>query len=158
LNVALLQTQMASGAFTLVAPQGFCIDQSTLRQTFALMARCDTLGAPDKAAGAPVGIITVSVTNLRPAAQLPTAQDIADAAQLARISAETSQNDAITFRAEGPPPAKDLDVKHWRGLARVENKLLGIALYGPKGARAVSSEGREVLNSLIRRTREGSST
>ena len=154
-SVALAQTQMANGAFTLVPPRGFCIDKNTLRQNFALMARCDVLGAPDRAGGAPVGIITVSVTALKDDASLPTPEQVADAAKLARISAEKSQSRAITFRAEGAPPAAGLDAKHWRGVAQIGDRLMGIALYGPKGARAVSSEGREVINDLIRQTHEG---
>ena len=156
--VALAQTQMASGAFTLVPPQGFCIDKSALSQRFALMARCDALGAPSKSAGAPVGIITVSVTNAGRVEILPTAQETADAAKLARVDAVKSENDSITFRAEGTPPAAGLDVKHWRGTLRIGGQIVGLALYGPKGGRAETSEGREMLNELIRRSRKASAT
>lgn len=37
---------MANGALTLVAPEGFCIDKRSLKSSFALLARCDTLGTP----------------------------------------------------------------------------------------------------------------
>lgn len=154
-NVALSQTLMANGAFTLVPPDGFCIDQSTLRQQFALMSRCDTLGAASLARGAPVGLITISVADLAPDAPLSTAQEIADATKLSRFDAEEGGADTLTFRAEGTPPAQDLDVVHWRAVARVQDHMLGIALYGPKDARAVSDEGREILHSLIRRSRAG---
>jgi hypothetical protein len=154
-NVALSQTLMANGAFTLVPPDGFCIDKDTLRQQFALMARCDTLGAPRLAGGAPVGLITVSVTALAPDAPLSTAQEIADASKLSRIDSAQASNEVLTFRAEGSPPAKGLDALHWRSVARVKDQMLGIALYGPKDARAVSEEGRDILQSLIRRSRRG---
>ena len=61
----------------------------------------------------------------------------------------------LTFRAEGTPPANGLDVTHWRAVARVKDQMLGIALYGPQDARAVSEEGRDILNSLVRRSRAG---
>ena len=154
-NVALSQTLMANGAFTLVPPDGFCIDKSSLRQQFALMARCDTLGAASLAGGAPAGLITVSVAALAPEAPLATAQEIAAASKLSSFDAQEGGSDTLTFRAEGTPPTQDLDVMHWRAVARVNDQMLGIALYGPKDARAVSEEGREILNSLIRRSRAG---
>lgn len=155
-NVALSRSQMANGAFTLVPPRGFCIDRRNLSQRFALLARCDTLGAPDQIGGAPLAIITISVTPGGADVSLPTAQHVADAARLARVDANTSDNNAITFRAEGPPPVAGLDDRHWRGTARVGDYLMGVAVYGPSGGRAISTEGREVLNELIRRTRAAS--
>jgi len=155
-SVALAQTQMAEGGFTLVPPQGFCIDRNTLRQNFALMARCDTLGAPQLAGGAPLGLITVSVTPMEADGTLPDSQSVAEAAGLIHIDLETSENDALTFRAEGKPPGAGLDPIHWRGLAQIKTQVLGIAFYGPAGGRVVTPEGREFINSLIRKTKAAS--
>ncbi|MEM6303673.1 MAG: hypothetical protein AAF744_03075 [Pseudomonadota bacterium] len=152
----LTRSLMASGAVTLVPPQGFCIDPRSLNQQFALMARCDTLGAPAAAGGAALALITVSFTTAPEDAALPTALETADAAKLARVDAAKSENRAITFRAEGIPPVSDLDVTHWRGTARLGAHVMGVALYGPMGGRAISSEGREIINDLIRRTRAAS--
>lgn len=151
-SVALSQTQMANGAFTLVPPEGFCIDKSSLKQRFAILARCEALGAPQAAGGAPVGFITVSVTPDRTDGTLPTPEQTADAAKLARVSNAKPANGAVTFRAEGRPPTKGLDIVHWRGTMRIGGQIVGLAFYGPQGGRAISSEGREVLNALIRRT------
>lgn len=155
-DIALPRSQMANGAVTLVPPQGYCIDRRSLKQRFALLARCDTLGAPWSAGGAPLGFITVSVTPADTDAALPTAQDTQDAAKLSRIEAQSTSADTLTFRAEGVPPVKDAAVTHWRGKARVGQHLIGVALYGPEGGRAVSAEGREIVLDLIRRTREAS--
>ncbi|MGB3246014.1 MAG: hypothetical protein WBB25_15890 [Sulfitobacter sp.] len=152
--VALSQAKMAKGAFTLVPPEGFCIDQASLKQRFALLARCEALGAPNAGGGAPLGILIVSVTPDAPVGALPTAEQTADALKLARFTAAESENNAITYRAEGAPPVEGMDVVHWRGTAQIGGQLVGLALYGPKGGRAVSGEGREILNSLIRRTRK----
>ena len=154
--LALSQTEMAEGAFTLVPPQGFCIDRNTLRQHFALMARCDTLGAPRLAGGAPLGLITVSVTALEDGANLPGPLEVVEAAQLTHFDSEKSENNAVTFRAEGPAPGADLDRVHWRGLVQINTQLLGIAFYGPEGGRVVTPEGRDVINSLIRKTQAAS--
>lgn len=149
--VAMSQARMAGGALLLVPPLGFCIDARSLKDRFALMARCDTLGAPSAAGGAPLGLLTVSVSN--GARGLPTADQIGKAANLERISAQTSETDAITFRAEGAPPVKGLDPAHWRGAARLGDQVMGIALYGPPGGRATSAEGRDIINSLIRQSK-----
>ncbi len=156
-NHALSQAQMANGAVTLLPPQGFCIDRRNLSQRFALLARCDTLGAPHSSRGAPLGIITVSVTPSAAGAELPSAQQTADAAKLARVEGESRSSDTVTFRAEGAPPISGVGIRHWRGKARVADQLIGIAFYGPEGGRAASADGREIVLDLIRRTRGGSS-
>ena len=153
-NTALAQSQMANSAFTLVPPQGFCIDKNTLRQRFALMARCDVLGAPSLAAGAPMGLITVSVTPQTAEAPLPTPEETAMAARLTNVEGVTSEVDALTFRADGKPPASGFGDTHWRGSVRLGDQVMGLALYGEDGGRAASAEGREILNDLIRSTRE----
>lgn len=155
-SVALSETKMANRAFTLVPPDGFCIDKATLNQRFALLARCDTLGAADMGAGAPVALITVSITPQGTTESLPTPEQTADAMKLARVDALKADTDSQTFRAEGSPPASGLDVKHWRGAMRIGGQVASLALFGPKGGRAVSSEGREILNGLIKRSQAAS--
>ena len=155
-DVALSQSQMANGALTLVPPQGFCIDKTALRQRFALMARCDALGAPSLAAAAPVGIIAISVVPASEAQGLPTPKDIADAAKLSNVEDVSSTKSGVTFKARGTAPAAGLGATHWRGSFQINDHLLGLALYGPKDGRAASAEGREILNGLIRRSRTAS--
>ncbi|MBD3665604.1 hypothetical protein [Sulfitobacter aestuariivivens] len=155
-NIALPQARMAGGALTLVPPEGFCIDKRSLKRRFALMARCDTLGNPSASAGAPMGILTVSISDASAAQPLPTPDQTAAAARLEKVSAQKSEVDAVTFRAEGIPPLKELDTVQWRGIARVQDQVIGIAFYGPKGGRAISREGREIVNGLIRKTKAAS--
>ncbi len=73
-SAPLRQAAMANGALTLVAPEGFCIDKRSLKPSFALLARCDNLGDPQGAYGAPLGLITVSLSTARPDAPPITAQ------------------------------------------------------------------------------------
>ena len=60
-NLALANAELADGALTLVPPAGFCVDKSTLRPSFAVVARCDSLGARQTVNDAPLGMIVVSV-------------------------------------------------------------------------------------------------
>lgn len=152
--VALSQAKMASGTVTLVAPPGFCIDKASLRQNFALMARCDALGVPSAAGDAPVGIIMTSVTSAAQDA-LPSPTDTAAAHSLSTVSDVVAQDTSVTFRAKGQPPAQGLSADHWRGTARLGDKIMAIALYGPQGGRVAGAEGRGVINRLIEASRAG---
>lgn len=143
---------MMRGKVTLVPPSGYCIDPESLNQSFALMARCDALGAATGGSGAPVGVMTVSFARSAPNTAVPTAQEFAAAAGLG--SPETTRTHAagVIFKTSGPPPADDLSPHHWRAVSRIGDFTMGAALFGPEDRRAVSEEGAEVLHEMIQRT------
>ncbi|QFT58446.1 hypothetical protein FIU94_06360 [Sulfitobacter sp. THAF37] len=149
----LSQADMAGGAVTLVAPSGFCIDSASLKSRFALMARCDRLGAPSAAGAAPLGVITVSLSNADPGSPLPDPQTTGTAHGLTAISAVTGDDNSVIFRATGPAPTGALDSRHWRGTALINGQMLGVALYGPEGDAETQEEGRDVISALLERTR-----
>lgn len=149
----LSQADMAGGAVTLVAPSGFCIDSASLKQRFALMARCDRLGAPAAAAAAPLGVMTVSLSKVAPGATLPDPQVTGAALGLTEVSAPTGDDRTRIFRASGPAPTDELDGRHWRATALVNGQLMGVALYGPRGDAEVQEEGRSIIAALLNRTR-----
>ncbi len=151
---ALSQANMAFGAVTLVAPRGFCIDGSSLRQNFALMARCDTLGAPSAAADAPIGIITASFSTSPDS--MPTPLDTAAALALDGVTDIVQTDTGITFRAKGPPPAEGFSNDHWRATALVGTQIMGLALFGPSGGQATGSRGRALLDGVIAASTAGS--
>ena len=148
-TAALSQATMAFGGVTLVPPRGFCIDRNSLKQRFALMARCDRLGAPSAAADAPLAVITVSFSTVESGAELPTPAHTATALTLTDISAEETTENSVIFRAKGAPPIEGMADKHWRAHARIGDQLMGLALYGPEAGRAVSREGRGILSEVI---------
>lgn len=154
---ALTQATMAFGAVTLVPPRGYCIDADSLKQRFALMARCDQLGADRGNDGAPVGVITVSVTPARGDARLPTMAETADAFALKDVSDPKTASGSVVFRANGAPFSAQVSPDHWRGSAIIKGQMLGLALFGPPSGAAISSEGRALLAELIKRTQENSS-
>lgn len=155
-NAALPEAKMAFGAVTLVPPRGFCIDRNSLDQQFALIARCDALGAPTAAVDAPIGVITVSLAAIPAEASLPAPEDTAAALKLSDISSLQETENAVLFRAQGTAPVEGLSARHWRATARVGGQIMGLALYGPANGRAVSGEGRAILTELIDGTSAGS--
>lgn len=144
---ALSQSQMAFGAVTLVPPAGFCIDRKSLKQTFALMTRCEALGAPQAGGGAPLGILIASFSD--GADGMPSPEETATALDLDVVNAAETGQSSVTFRAIGDAPADGLSTTHWRGTAKVGTQVMGLAFYGPPDGRAISSEGRAILTDLI---------
>lgn len=152
--VPLRQAMMMRGKVTLVPPGGYCIDPESLSQSFALMARCDTLGAATGGTGAPAGVLTVSFARSDEEAPLPSVQDLSAASGLTRPLQSRQGLASIVFQTTGTPPSEDLSSTHWRSVAQVGSFTMGAALFGPEGRRAVSDEGGSVLEDMIRRTTE----
>lgn len=149
----LRQVTMAGGAVSLVAPDGYCVDRRGLRARFVLMARCDTLGAVDLAGDAPLGLITVSLSAADPAGDLPAPQVTAAALDLTDIANIETGDNLVLYRATGPVPTEEVDPRHWRATTLIARQLLSIALFGPRNGRAVSDEGRGIVQAFIDRTR-----
>lgn len=152
--VPLTQALMMRGQVTLVPPTGYCIDPETLSQSFALMGRCDNLGAATGGEGAPTGVLTVSFARGGPNMTLPTAQEMATAAGVDAPQDARSSVSSVVFRTTGAAPSDDLSSSHWRSVAQVGQFIMGASLFGPKDRRAVSHEGASVLEEMIKRTME----
>lgn len=148
----LTQALMMRGKITLVPPSGYCIDAKSLSQSFALMARCDTLGAATGGRGQPTGVLTVSFARSAKNATLPTAQEIATATGM-NMPENTREGEAsVVFKTTGRAPTSDLSPKHWRSISKVGEYTMSAALFGQKGQRAVSPEGASILEDMIKRT------
>lgn len=144
------RARMADGV-VLMAPSGFCIDRSSLEPRFAVMARCDGLGVPSAAGGAPLGLITVSLTNAQ-TGPLPSAKQIAGAAALQKLSNVQQSDDQVVFRAQGRVPIEGLSAFQWRAIVRIGSQIAGIAVYGPQNGQVVTATGRAVLLQLVERS------
>lgn len=155
-DTLITQVDLASGAVSLQAPRGYCVDPSSVTRRFALLARCDRLGEAEATFLAPLGLITVSLTRGATADALPDAQTLKEAFDLTSVSDPSAEEDFVILRAEGTPAAEGLSTTHWRAAAQIEGHILGIALYGAPGGAATTSEGRTILDELIRETKAAS--
>ncbi len=151
----LSQTKLGGGAFTLVAPPGFCIDGKSVQRQFAVMARCDVLGAPQAAGHAPLAVITVSVLPSGADKGMPSVSEFAAASGLSKVSDRRIADDQITFRAVGMAPVAGLSKTHWRGARRISDQLVGVALFGPEDGAALSGEGRRIISAVMSGSRGG---
>ena len=147
------EVSMMGNRFTLVAPKGYCIDPKNLTARFAIMARCDVLGQSNTSRGAPLGIITASVSAAKLGTTLPTPDQSARAMGLSGVHNRTQHSKSVVFRASGTAPTQDVADQQWRGTALIGGYLIGLAVYGPKNGAAVSGEGGALLSALITGTR-----
>lgn len=150
--VPLTQAMMMRGQVTLVPPGGYCIDPDSLTQSFALMGRCDLLGAAAGSSAAPAGVLTVSIARGAKDTPLPSAAQVAEAANVSTPQDTRETDDRVIFKTAGTPPSADLASSHWRGVAKIDRFIIGAALFGPEGQRAVSGEGATVLEQMLERT------
>ncbi len=152
-NLALANAELADGALTLVPPAGFCVDKSTLRPSFAVVARCDSLGARQTVNDAPLGMIVVSVA--RPPSSQIDLGAVLDAivTQEAEVLESREDETVALVHLRGPAP-EGADSRYWRGLARIGPFLLGLTAYAPRGGRLSGAAGERLLSQMIRRTAE----
>lgn len=154
-RAVLTAAELADGQLVLSPPDGFCIDRRSLRQAFALIARCDTLGGKQNVPAEPLAVILVSVAqSADQEARLSTVLDAlvpSDAEVLERVQAD----DLALLRLRGPAP-EGADPRQWRGTTRVGRNLLGFTLYAPVGGRAAGASGGRLVRVLAARTRQAS--
>ncbi|MEL6450571.1 MAG: hypothetical protein AAFQ19_04875 [Pseudomonadota bacterium] len=143
---ALTEAELGRGALTLVPPNGFCIDKRSLRHSFALMARCDVLGA-DGGAGAPLAVITATAV----VAAQDQARTVLKAAGEVVLS-ERSDDAVALVQVRGTPPMPMMRDVYWRATAQVGDHLLGLALYQPDSAGDLGSTAPDLLVQTMRRT------
>lgn len=156
--VPLTQALMMRGQVTLVPPAGYCIDPDTLSQSFAIMARCDNMGAATGGEGVPAGLLTVSLVRNLPNPTLPTADEIATASGVSTHKDARQTDTSVVFKTSGTAPTPDLSTTHWRSVSKVGRFTMGASLFGPEGRRAVTSEGAALLEEMIKLTTDKTNT
>lgn len=141
---------LSRGAVTLVAPSGFCIDPRSLRARFALMARCDTLGARG-ADDAPLALITATI--------VPSTTDAAITADALGTATETvlerEDRDGLTLvRVRGTPPSPELRATYWRAAGRVAGQIVGLAIYEAENGVPLGPRAPRILAQTMQRTQD----
>jgi hypothetical protein len=149
----LIKAQMVEGAVTLVPPLGYCIDPSSLTQTFALMARCDLLNAENGAFDAPIGLITASLAKSR--GRPLSAVDVAHASN-AKVIETLEKNGLKIVRAETLIPPKGLAKTHYRAATQIDGFDLSLALFSPTESEAQGSRGASILQNLVKASHDAS--
>lgn len=148
--------RLANGQVTVSGPDGYCIDTSTLRRTsacgFAAIASCNILSKGKT--GPVVEPVLVTVTVGRATSDTPGLDDLASA--LGTELTQTRELSAVTagrFANGGQSAFQNSDPRHWRGTIVLGNRIVGLALYAPKGSPFLGAQGASFLNTVSSRIR-----
>jgi hypothetical protein len=158
-NLALTRADLAGGAVTVLGPDGYCVDASTLRSTlsngFAAIASCRILSGGRAGSIVEPGLVTVIVSSASDG--VPTPESLAKVLDTDLL--ETRELSAVTVgqMATGGDTAFDgSDPRHWRGTFTLGEHVVGLALYAPKGSPLVGAQGAAFLNTVSSRIRANS--
>lgn len=158
-NLALRRADLAGGAITVLGPDGYCVDASTLRSTgtggFAALASCNILSGGRSGAIVEPGLVTVTV---KPAdSETPSLEALAAALETELLS--TRELSAVTLgqmATGGETAFEGSDPRHWRGTFVLGQTVIGLALYAPKDSPLVGPQGAAFLNTVSSRIRANS--
>lgn len=155
------QTSIAGGDITLAVPDGYCIDKRTLRRSrkgsFAMVARCDSLGVDGFFDVFSLALITITTQPLGDTAKTPSPAEVARSAAPAKVLTSSSRSGVSLARlASGPHKIEGVSQTHWRAATAIGGHMIALSLYAPKGSPALDGEGADLLVSLSNRTRKAS--
>ena len=152
---------LAGGAVVVVPPAGYCLDRSSIADrpggSFALIASCESLtGRPG--GGAEPAVITVSISPPQEGREQPEAAALAGALGRGAALSEVNGDGLIVVQVKGAGalPRQRGDTRHWRGAMVVNNRLVGLALYGAPGSDLSGDNGERLLVALAEAIRENS--
>ncbi|WP_415404867.1 hypothetical protein [Tateyamaria sp. SN3-11] len=143
-------TSAQLGRVMLVPPTGYCVDKRSLRQSFALMARCDTLGG-DASGGAPLALITATTA---PAVGGVRADDLGNGQETVLSRSDTDTLSLIQVR--GTPPNARLRDVYWRAAGRVGDQVVGLAIYEAAQGANLGTLAPDMLKQTMQRTQDQS--
>lgn len=156
------RASLAAGNVELVAPFGYCVDERSVRvratESFAMLARCDTLGMRGFFAAQDLAVITVTIVSTDDTTQ-PTAKELAASATPAAVVGQTTRGGLPFVRLRGSDHEVDgASPEHWRSAFVVNGQLVGLALYANEDSLALTDEGALILSELAAQTRKASTS
>ncbi|WP_164660672.1 hypothetical protein [Tropicibacter sp. Alg240-R139] len=154
------RASLASGNVQLMAPFGYCVDERSVKvrstDSFAMLARCDTLGVRGFFSAQDLAVITVTAVSTNTASQ-PTVKELAASASPATVLEQKTRGGLPFVRLTGDRHEVDgASLEHWRSAFVVNGQLVGLALYANDGSLALTDEGALVLSDLANQTRKAS--
>lgn len=153
-----------TGGIIARAPAGYCVDPS-LQADFetsdrvAIMASCPSVSGKTGGADVPSAILTVTVGRVRLlGGQAVTADALVRAFEADGPRAAKGGEGLAVVQLErgGDRVIKDASGVHWRGVMKVGPRLVGLAVYVPKGSALVGARGGDLIRDLASAVRDAS--
>jgi hypothetical protein len=152
----LSKAALAGGDVVVSSGDGYCIDGTSRKANFVVLASCLAQTKGQKGAQVPPALITVSTSNAHGQSALPAPADFAKTSQSA-IAAGQQAADYTSVRLSGSQSMVDgADDSHWRAAFRQGDRMVGLALYAPKGSALAGPEGGRILQNLHARIKTAS--
>lgn len=153
------QASFAKGHVTLVAPRGFCIDSTTLRQDtdggFALLPRCNFLQGSSWFGRNKASVITATIGKTNEAAA-PSTADLARTAEGAKLLYYDDKGllplVRLQWQGHSVTGSSGASADHWRGAFVLNDHLVVLALYAPEGSELLGRPGADLLTEMTRRS------
>jgi|GEM_PF-3447002 len=139
---------LADGDVVVVAPKSYCIDpDARASRQFVLMTNCDLLeGFPQTD---PKDRIVLTVSSGEKLSQSESSIPLSSA--LGQSSTPSSRVPGLVLRYmadEGTPRLAGASASHWRGVLKLNNRIVTLAAYGPEGGIVLGTKGKAVLEQL----------
>lgn len=159
---ALRRAALVQGDVVVVPPAGYCVDGDSIRDgagsgAFALIAACQSLTGNRAGVAAEPAILTVSISGRkRGEVEQPGADELARAIGSGRVL-ERINGDGLTLlhlATGGDEKVPGGDPRHWRGVMVVNARVVGLALYGPKGSTVAGGTGQSLMLAMAESIRE----
>lgn len=155
-DVSLNKADMMRGAITLVPPSGYCVDKRGLKQNFAVIAQCNSLGRDSDTAVAPLGFILVAVSPVDGLADLPATMDALEGGSVERL--EQQDRAGLSLRRLRGETPDGTNPEYWRGLSQAGRHVISTTAYAPEGGSLSGPAGAVALTDLAQRTQAASSS
>lgn len=149
----LARVSLAGGDVVVAGPDGYCIDpvtkSSTLERGFAVVASCQILSGGKTGRNVVPMLVTVTVGSRGTVADLPTPDGLADASGAALVSWKIAPDRVTAHLASGGEAMFDgSDPRYWRSAFLQGDRLVGMALYAPRGSALAGEDGAVMLGRI----------
>lgn len=149
----LARIRLAGGDIVVDPPSGYCIDPTTAQSRgqrgFALVASCRILSGGAVGRAVPPLVATVAVGPRGSADDLPTPGALASAAGSDVLGGARDAELVVAHLATGGDAGlKGGDDRYWRGAFIHAGRLVGLALYAPKGSALAGEDGAAMLQRI----------
>lgn len=146
----LSKVHFAGGDVVVSGPEGYCLDPKTIQNRsergFALIASCNILSGGRLGPQVPAIMVSVTIGPRGSSDDVPRAADIARTTG-ARLVTEQNRDGLVLAQVEGGGDAlaDSRDPRQWRGAFALNGRLVGLALYVPRGSSFADAEGAAFL-------------
>ncbi len=147
----LARVGLAGGDVVVSGPDGYCIDPATKRagseHGFAVIASCHILNGGRSGAHVPPMLLTVTVGPRGDTDDLPTPKSLAQAANARLLDSKVARDRvAVHLDSGGDVMFDGSDTRYWRGAFVQGDRLVGLALYAPRGSSLAGAGGAGMLD------------